>query len=39
MTVPGRLSEILAGHLQHRGLTAADGDSWVVAWPSGTHLS
>ena len=39
MTMPGWLSEILAGHLQHRGLTAADGDSWVVAWPSSGHLS
>lgn len=39
MTMPGWLTEILAEHLHQRGLTAADGDVWVFAWPSGAHLS
>ena len=39
MTMPGWLTEILAEHLHQRGLTAADGDAWVFAWPSGSHLS
>jgi integrase len=39
MTMPGWLTEILAEHLHQRGLTAADGDAWVFAWPSGAHLS
>ena len=39
MTMPGWLTEILAEHLLQRGLTAADGDAWVFAWPSGAHLT
>lgn len=39
ISMPTWLSEMLAEHLQQRGLTAADGDAWVFALPSGGHLS
>ena len=39
MAMPAWLTEMLAAHLHRRGLTAADRDAWVFAWPSGRHLS
>jgi len=39
MSMPRWLSEMLAEHLQQRGLTAAEGDAWVFAWSGGAHLS
>jgi len=39
MTMPGWLADLLAAHLQRRGLSGADTEAFVFEWPSGGHLT